>query len=192
MTTPRPPPLASAEACALVFRGGRVLIVGRGAGGLWEGFWEFPTVHVSGADPAGRSFGAGAVDLAEGVRRLTGVRAEVGPVVQTVNYGVTKHRVRLDAHEARGLTEPLTPGRRDGSRRLGAARRPRQLPIQRGRASADRLDSSGEAGRRVSGLTPVGLPRTGPTGVRLRRPSKAARPAPKNLPRGLARGRSVH
>ena len=45
---------------------GRVLIVRRGPGGLWEGFWEFPTVHVSAADPAGRSFGE-AVDLAEGV-----------------------------------------------------------------------------------------------------------------------------
>jgi len=110
VTTPRPPPLASAEACALVFREGRVLIVGRGAGGLWEGFWEFPTVHVSGADPAGRSSGGGPADLAAGVFRLTGVRAEIGPVVQTVNYGVTKHRVRLDAHEARGLSEAVTPG----------------------------------------------------------------------------------
>lgn len=111
VTTPRPPPLASAEACALVFREGRVLIVGRGPGGLWEGFWEFPTVHVSGADPAGRSAGcAEPGDLAGGVRRLTGVRAEIGPVVQTIHYGVTKHRVRLDAHEARGLSGELTPG----------------------------------------------------------------------------------
>ena len=111
VTTPKPPPLASAEASALVVRDGRVLIVGRGPGGLWEGFWEFPTVHVSGADPAGRSFGGGeAVGLAEGVRRLTGVRAEIGPVVHTLTYGVTRHRVRLDAHEARGLTGPLTPG----------------------------------------------------------------------------------
>jgi A/G-specific adenine glycosylase len=108
--TPKPLPLLSAEASALVFREGRVLIVRRGAGGLWADFWEFPTVHVSGADPAGRSFGGGEpVGLAEGVRRLTGVRAEIGPVATSVTYGVTKHRVRLDAHEARGLSEPLTP-----------------------------------------------------------------------------------
>jgi A/G-specific adenine glycosylase len=106
----KPPPLAAAEASALVFRGGRVLVVGRGPGGLWEGFWEFPTVHVSGADPAGRLAAVGPVDLAEGVRRLTGVRAEIGRVVLTVNYGVTRHRVRLDAHEARGLSEPIEPG----------------------------------------------------------------------------------
>lgn len=108
--TPRPAPLVVAEACAVVARGGRVLIVQRGCGGLWEGFWEFPTVHVSGADPARRSFGGGPLGLAEGVHRLSGVRAEVGPLVQTVHFGVTKHRVRLDAYEARGLSDALTPG----------------------------------------------------------------------------------
>jgi A/G-specific adenine glycosylase len=110
ITSPKPPPLASSEAAALVVRDGRVLIVERSKGGLWAGFWEFPTVHVSGADPAGRRFDDGSTDLAEGVRRLSGVDAEVGPVVQTVQYGVTRHRVRLDAHRARGLTEELTPG----------------------------------------------------------------------------------
>lgn len=110
VVAPKAPPLASAEAAALVFREGRVLILQRGPGRLWEGFWEFPTVHVSGADPAGRAFEGGAVDLAEGVRRLTGVRAEVGPVVRSLSYGVTKHRVQLDAHEARGLTGALVPG----------------------------------------------------------------------------------
>jgi len=110
VTSPRPAPLAVVEACAVVARGGRVLIVRRGAGGLWEGFWEFPTVHISGADPAGRSFGDGPVGLAEGVTRLTAVRVAVGPLVQTVRYGVTKHRVLLDAHDARGLSEALSPG----------------------------------------------------------------------------------
>ncbi len=107
---PKPPPLAAAEACALVFRAGRVLIVERGKGGLWEGFWEFPTIHISGADPAGRSSGLAEVGLGDGVRRLTGVEIEVGPLVKTVNYGVTRHRVRLDAHRARGLSESLAPG----------------------------------------------------------------------------------
>jgi A/G-specific adenine glycosylase len=111
VTTPRPPALEVVEACALVRREGRLLVLQRGPGRLWEGFWEFPTVHVAGADPAGRSFGEdGPVGLAEGVRRLTGVRAEVGPVVQTVRFGVTRHRVRLDAHEARGLSDALEPG----------------------------------------------------------------------------------
>ncbi len=107
--TPKPPPLGVTEACALVTRGGRWLIVQRGPGGLWEQFWEFPTIHLAGADPAGRSFGA-PVDLAEGVKRLTGASARIGPLVTTVRYSVTRHRVELRAYHAVGLSEPLSPG----------------------------------------------------------------------------------
>src|SRR5262249_6507464 len=46
--TPKPPPLAVTEACAVVVRQGRVLIVQRGLGRLWEQFWEFPTIHQAG------------------------------------------------------------------------------------------------------------------------------------------------
>ncbi|SIO58689.1 A/G-specific DNA-adenine glycosylase [Singulisphaera sp. GP187] len=108
-TTPKPPPLEVAEACGLIARGGRVLIVQRGPGRLWEHFWEFPTIHLTGVDPAGRSF-ADAVDLAEGIQRLTGVRVRMGPVVQTVRFSVTKHRVQLDASTGVGLSETLKPG----------------------------------------------------------------------------------
>jgi A/G-specific adenine glycosylase len=109
ISAPNPPPLAVAEACALVERAGRYLIVQRAPGGLWAGFWEFPTIHRSGADPAGRAFGT-TVDLAEGVHRLTGVRVQIGPLAQTVRYSVTRHRVQLDAYRAIGLTEELSPG----------------------------------------------------------------------------------
>jgi A/G-specific adenine glycosylase len=110
MAVPRPSPLAASEAAAIVFRQGQVLIVKREAGRLWEGFHEFPTIYVAGADPAGRQFSDGSVDLTEGVKRLTGVRAEIGALVRTFSYGVTKHRVRLEAYEAKGLTEDLVPG----------------------------------------------------------------------------------
>ncbi len=109
VTSPRPAPLAVAESCALVVREGRLLIVQRGPGRLWEHLWEFPTVHRAGADPAFRSFGE-PVDLSEGVRRLTGVQARIGPVVQALRFGVTKHRVELNAHQAIGLTGELIPG----------------------------------------------------------------------------------
>ena len=49
----------STEAAAVVGRRGQVLIVQRGLGGLWEQFWEFPTIHLEGVDPAGRSLGPG-------------------------------------------------------------------------------------------------------------------------------------
>jgi A/G-specific adenine glycosylase len=109
LASPKPAPLAVAEACALVERSGRFLIVQRGPGGLWEGLWEFPTIHRSGADPAGRAFGT-PHDLAEGVRLLTGVRVQIGPLAETVRYSVTRHRVALDAYRAIGLTDALTPG----------------------------------------------------------------------------------
>ncbi len=105
----KPPPLEVAEQCALVERDGRLLILQRGAGGLWAGFWEFPTIHCSGADPGGRAFGQ-SVDLAEGVRRLTGVTVKIGPLVHSLRYSVTKHRVRLEAYNAVGLSGSLTPG----------------------------------------------------------------------------------
>jgi A/G-specific adenine glycosylase len=109
VTTPGPRPLAVAEACALVVRRGRLLIVQRGPGRLWEHLWEFPTIHSGGADPAGRDFGV-PVDLAEGVRRLTGVHAQIGARVHTVRFSVTKHRVELAAYGAIGITGSLEPG----------------------------------------------------------------------------------
>jgi A/G-specific adenine glycosylase len=105
----KPAPLQVEEACALVVADKRVLIVRRGPGGLWEGFWEFPTIHLAGADPGGRSFGE-PVDLAEGVRRLTDIRAQVGPAVREVKFSVTKHRVRLTAHSAAARATSPRPG----------------------------------------------------------------------------------
>ncbi len=104
----RPAPLAVEEACAVIVRRGKTLMIRRQSPGLWGGFWEFPTVHRQGADPAGRSFGE-PVDLAEGARRLTGVRVEVGDLVKTLTYGVTRHRVRLHAHKAVALSGDPRP-----------------------------------------------------------------------------------
>ncbi len=106
--SPKPPPLAVTEACAIAISEGKVLIVQRGRGGLWEQFWEFPTIHLEGVDPAGRSFD-GPVDLAEGVKRLTGISIDPGPPVKVVTYAVTNHRVKLRAHLAKarpGIPEP--------------------------------------------------------------------------------------
>jgi A/G-specific adenine glycosylase len=106
----KPAPLAVSEACAAVVRKGKILIVQRGPDGLWANFWEFPTINLGGADPAGRSF-SGPVDLSEGVKRLTGISARIGPRIKTISYAVTKHRVRLLVHVAQGLSGMLKPGR---------------------------------------------------------------------------------
>jgi A/G-specific adenine glycosylase len=109
VVAPKPPPLLVTEACGLVHRQGRWLVVQRGPGRLWEHLWEFPTVHLSGADPAGRSFGR-PVELAEGLPLLTGVAARIGPQVTTIRYTVTRHRVELAASLAEGLADRLRPG----------------------------------------------------------------------------------
>jgi A/G-specific adenine glycosylase len=105
----RPAPLSVVEACAVVARDGRWLIVQRSPGGLWDGFWELPTIHLQGADPAGRGFGA-LVDLEEGVRRLTAARVRLGSLLTTIRYSVTRHRVELNAYSGVGLSEALVPG----------------------------------------------------------------------------------
>ncbi|WP_337175591.1 NUDIX domain-containing protein [Paludisphaera sp.] len=103
-----------AEACAVVVDAGRVLMVRRAGPGLWAGFWEFPTVHLVGPDPAGRGGLGPSIDLERGVERLTGVEIVVGSLVHSLSYGVTRYRVRLDAHAATPRPRPggaeLVPG----------------------------------------------------------------------------------
>jgi A/G-specific adenine glycosylase len=103
------PPKEVSEACVLISRERKLLIVKRGPGRLWEHFWEFPTIHVAGPDPAGRPASEGG-NLAEGIRRLTGVRASIGPVAKTVRFGVTTHRVTLEVHAATWLEGEPEPG----------------------------------------------------------------------------------
>lgn len=110
VTVPKSPPLQVKEACVILVRGKRVLIVQRAAGGLWEQFWEFPTLHLEGANPAGRPIGSD-VELAGGIRSLTGVDAHIGPPAKTLKYGVTNHRVELTAHVGKALSGTAKPGR---------------------------------------------------------------------------------
>ena len=110
VTTPKPPPAAVTEACAVVVRNGQLLIVQRGLGGLWEHFWEFPTVHLAGIDPAGRCSTSETIGLAEGIQRTTGISVRLGPTVKTIRYSVTNHRVELFVHVARALSDTLETG----------------------------------------------------------------------------------
>ncbi|RUL87252.1 A/G-specific adenine glycosylase [Tautonia sociabilis] len=106
------PPLEVSEVCVVsVDVRGRVLVVQRGPGRLWEHFFEFPTVHLSGADPAGRGPGAGVGDdLAPRFKELTGVGLRVGPEVHSIRYGVTRHRVSLSARVATPIEGEPRPG----------------------------------------------------------------------------------
>jgi A/G-specific adenine glycosylase len=108
-TVPKPPPLAVTEAAVVLVRDRRALILERGPGGLWERFWEFPTVHLEGVNPAGRSPGSPG-DLQEAVKRVTGITARIGPPLKTIGYSVTKHRVKLIVHLAAAQAGDAVPG----------------------------------------------------------------------------------
>ena len=111
VTTPKPAPAAVTEACAIVVRNGQVLIVQRGLGGLWEQFWEFPTVHLAGVDPAGRFATSDTIGLADGIESTTGVSVRIGPSVKTIRYSVTNHRVELLVHVAPSFPTGFNPVR---------------------------------------------------------------------------------
>ena len=107
--TAKPLPLPVTEAAVVLLRKGRILILERAPGGLWERFWEFPTVHLEGVNPAGRLTGH-ALDLSESIRRVTGITALVSAPKKTIAYSVTKHRVKLFVHVAQALAGDEKPG----------------------------------------------------------------------------------
>ncbi len=106
----RPAMLEVSEACGAIARKQAWLLLQREDGGLWEGFWEFPTIHVAGADPAGRSFQE-PVSLSDGLARLTGIKAQIGPVETTIRYTVTRHKVKLAVHRGVASEGKARPGR---------------------------------------------------------------------------------
>jgi len=109
VTVIKSPPLSVTEVCVIVVRQMQVLIVQREQGGLWEQFWEFPTLHLHGANPACRP-SESPVELPDGIRRLTGVESSIGPPVKSLKYSVTKHRVNLTAHVGQALGGSAKPG----------------------------------------------------------------------------------
>jgi hypothetical protein len=82
----------------------------RGSGQLWEDFWEIPTVHAEGADPAGRvRMDDHGGDPAAAFRQATGLELVLGPSLGEFRYSVTTHAVRLEVHhglEAKGRMRP--------------------------------------------------------------------------------------
>lgn len=135
---PRVAVSAVEELSVVVEHRGRWLMVRRGLGRLWEGMWEFPTLHREGPDPAGR--GTVASDPVEALQALVGIEVQIdpGPPLLRLGYGVTRYRVRVDVRRGRvveprrwGAPEPgpgfdaaawLTPDQADERPRSVAAR----------------------------------------------------------------------
>jgi A/G-specific adenine glycosylase len=92
---PRPAVTAVREAAVVVRRRGRVLLLRRPEGGRWAGLWDFPRFALSADGPA-----ALRRELAENVRRLTGVEIIPGERLTTLSHSVTRFRIRLECYAA--------------------------------------------------------------------------------------------
>jgi A/G-specific adenine glycosylase len=95
---PRPEPLAVSDVCAVFRRGSEFLLFQRPEIGLWAGFWEFPTWSRSGANPARRA--ELVTELGPSIVQGLGYTVEDWAEPWSTTYSVTKHRVRVEVHEA--------------------------------------------------------------------------------------------
>jgi A/G-specific adenine glycosylase len=86
---PTPPDLVEiSEVAVIVRRGEHVLLVQRPESGRWANMWEFPhgsLIDGETHEDAGRRL----------LTELAGIKADLGAEVQTVQHGVTHHRITM-------------------------------------------------------------------------------------------------
>ena len=83
------------EAAVVVERGDRVLLRQCGPDERWAGLWDFPRFEVESEGPLWA-----AKELESKLAQLTGVRANLGPLLKTLKHGVTRYRITLDCYRA--------------------------------------------------------------------------------------------
>lgn len=93
----RPKTVEVREVCVVVRHGGRVLLARRPAGGRWANMWEFPRAVVE----PNQTHDAAARRLIASL----GLKAEPGPELMTLRYGVTRFRVTMVCLEAAARTK---------------------------------------------------------------------------------------
>ena len=106
----RPAPLLSREIGLLAVRGSQILLAKRRSGQLWEDFWEIPTVHQAGANPAGRVSLEPTRDINAAFLEATGLEIETGTDKKEFKYSVTRHSVTLAVLESRKIAGRQRPG----------------------------------------------------------------------------------
>jgi A/G-specific adenine glycosylase len=106
---PKAAPLQVSEVVVLVRKEDRYLVLQRGPGLLWESFWEFPTFHQQGVNPAKRPTDLHD-DLVKSFKEVFGISIEGISEATRLNYTVTKHKVALEAkfasYESGKVTTP--------------------------------------------------------------------------------------
>jgi A/G-specific adenine glycosylase len=97
------------EAALVVYRRGRVLLRKPPEGERWSGLWDFPRFPIQ-ADEGRLEH-----ELAEGLFRLAGIRAEIGPHLTTLRHGVTRFRITLRCYRAEYRSGATKDGASDGA-----------------------------------------------------------------------------
>jgi A/G-specific adenine glycosylase len=103
---PRTPPPAVTrvqEACVVVYRDARVLLVQRPAAGRWASLWEFPHRPLAPAEAAEQA-------AARLVAELTGLDARLRGEILTLTHGITRYHVTLTCFEADHQGGEFRPG----------------------------------------------------------------------------------
>jgi A/G-specific adenine glycosylase len=81
------------EAAVVIQRDGRVLMRLCGDGERWSGLWDFPRFAI---DAEGPLFAQR--EIVAKVRKQTGVTCKLGPLLKTINHGVTRYRITLNCY----------------------------------------------------------------------------------------------
>jgi A/G-specific adenine glycosylase len=98
---PKRPPEPVNEVAVIIRRRGRVLLVRCPEHGRWAGLWDFPRFGVR-----SRRTAALRRELAEKVRRQTGLIVNPGGHLKTIKHSVTRFRITLDCYEAEYVSDP--------------------------------------------------------------------------------------
>jgi A/G-specific adenine glycosylase len=93
------PPTPVHEAAVLIRRRGRVLLVKCPQGQRWAGLWDFPRFEIHSQCPA-----ALRRELADNIRKRTGLIVDLGGHLKTIKHSVTRFRITLDCYQAEYLS----------------------------------------------------------------------------------------
>jgi A/G-specific adenine glycosylase len=87
------------EAAVVVRKNGSVLLRQCGPAERWAGLWDFPRFAVEAEGPLNVR-----EEIVAKVRAQTGIECEPGPLVATINHGVTRYRITLDCYVAKRVS----------------------------------------------------------------------------------------
>jgi A/G-specific adenine glycosylase len=116
----KPPAIARREAAVVVRRADQVLLVRCPEGQRWAGLWDFPRLALQSPDSPPDDDGLRR-EVAQHVRRQTGVTIRSPEHLATIRHGVTRFRITLECYVADYRSGAIAPRDVAGIRWVAAA-----------------------------------------------------------------------